>query len=396
MITSHTADQNWPLWPLLPLYPYGQRQTLCREILPSQLWVFEQLQGVLYVAVPIRMTVVRLQRGGLLVYAPIAPTRECRRQLQALENRYGAVQHIVLPTSSGLEHKVFVGPFARAFPSATIWVAPDQWSFPLRLPLHWLGIPRDRTRFLADAQGELVEEFEWARLGPIDLGPGPFEEIALFHRPSRSLLLTDTLIAIQPEPPAIAQIDPWPLLFHSRDRVDQTWKDTPALRRQGWQRTVLFSLYFRPSALEVTSLWQSVKEAGQAPERSRRAYWGLYPFHWKADWQQSFQKLPAAGTPFVAPILQELILSQAPKATLAWVDHICQWPFEQIVPCHFEAPIAAGPDAVRQAFAFLRDRTQPFPEADLELLHNLDRQLQQRGITPPRSQESEIKTGSQR
>lgn len=95
MITSHTADQNWPLWPLLPLYPYGQRQTLCREILPSQLWVFEQLQGVLYVAVPIRMTVVRLQRGGLLVYAPIAPTRECRRQLQALENRYGAVQHIV-------------------------------------------------------------------------------------------------------------------------------------------------------------------------------------------------------------------------------------------------------------------------------------------------------------
>nr|WP_228383182.1 DUF4336 domain-containing protein [Synechococcus elongatus] len=55
------------------------------------------------------------------------------------------------------------------------------------------------------------------------------------------------------------------------------------------------------------------------------------------------------------------------------------------MPCHFEAPIAAGPEAVRQAFAFLRDRTQPFPEADLELLHNLDRQLQQRGITPPRS-----------
>ncbi|MEY2749908.1 MAG: hypothetical protein RLZZ168_1924, partial [Cyanobacteriota bacterium] len=48
------ADLRWPWWPLLPLYPYGRRRTLVRELIPEQLWSFEQLQGVFYVAVPIR------------------------------------------------------------------------------------------------------------------------------------------------------------------------------------------------------------------------------------------------------------------------------------------------------------------------------------------------------
>jgi hypothetical protein len=45
------ADQRWGFWPLLPLYPYGHRRTLVRELIPEQLWSFEQLQGVFYVAV---------------------------------------------------------------------------------------------------------------------------------------------------------------------------------------------------------------------------------------------------------------------------------------------------------------------------------------------------------
>ena len=56
-------DQSWPWWPLLPLYPYGRRRTLVRELVPGQVWSFEQLQGVFYVAVPIRMTVARLRDG---------------------------------------------------------------------------------------------------------------------------------------------------------------------------------------------------------------------------------------------------------------------------------------------------------------------------------------------
>ena len=53
------ADQYWGFWPLLPLYPYGRRRTLLSELIPGQLWSLEQLQGVYYVAVPVRLTVAR-------------------------------------------------------------------------------------------------------------------------------------------------------------------------------------------------------------------------------------------------------------------------------------------------------------------------------------------------
>ncbi len=136
-----TADQQrWPWWPLLPLYPYGRRRTLVRELIAERLWSFEQLQGVWYVAVPIRMTVLRV-REGLLLYAPVAPTAEVQAWLRQLEERHGPVCTIVLPTASGLEHKLPVPAMARAFPAAQVWVTPKQWSFPLSLPPAWLGFP---------------------------------------------------------------------------------------------------------------------------------------------------------------------------------------------------------------------------------------------------------------
>ena len=54
------ADQYWGFWPLLPLYPYGRRATHVEELIPGEVWSFEQLQGVYYVAVPIRLTVVKV------------------------------------------------------------------------------------------------------------------------------------------------------------------------------------------------------------------------------------------------------------------------------------------------------------------------------------------------
>jgi hypothetical protein len=76
---SQSSDWNWPFWFVLPLYPYSKRQTIRREIVKETIWSFEQSQGILYAVVPIRMTIVKLHRGGLLVYAPIAPTKECIR-----------------------------------------------------------------------------------------------------------------------------------------------------------------------------------------------------------------------------------------------------------------------------------------------------------------------------
>ncbi|CAJ1442755.1 unnamed protein product [Effrenium voratum] len=87
------------------------------------------------------MTVYRMQsRRALFVYAPVAPTDECIRLLRELEEQYGEVAYIVLPTVA-VEHKYFVGPFSQRFPKAQVWVCPGQFSVPLQLPLQLLGFP---------------------------------------------------------------------------------------------------------------------------------------------------------------------------------------------------------------------------------------------------------------
>ena len=255
--------QRWAWWPLLPLYPYGRRRTLVRELIPGQVWSFEQLQGVWYVAVPIRMTVVRVQEG-LLLHAPVAPTAEVLEKLRELEAIHGPVRSIVLPTASGLEHKLPVPAMARAFPHAEVWVAPGQWSFPLRLPSSWLGFPRQRTRVLLEDGVPHGEELDWIPLGPLDLGLGTFMEVACFHRTCGALLITDALVAIPPEPPEIFSLDPTPLLFHARERGDEPLQDSPEARRKGWQRVVLFANYLRPEPLTVPKLAE-IFEARHGP-----------------------------------------------------------------------------------------------------------------------------------
>lgn len=391
---GQSSDWKWQFWPLVPLYPYGQRRTLRTEVVKDTIWTFDQVQGVLYVVVPIRMTVVKLAAGGLLVYAPVAPTPECLRLVQELVTEHGEIKYIILPTISGLEHKVFVGPFARRFPNAQVFVAPQQWSFPINLPLSWLGFPRDRTHILpADSrETPFANEFDYAILGPIDLGAGRFAEVALLHKRSRTLLVTDTVVSLPEDPPAIVQLDPYPLLFHAKDDATAVVEDNAANRRKGWHRIALFAFFFQPSVLNVVKFGQSIREAFTAPDRSKQAYFGWFPFRWQPDWEKSFTRLRGNGRLFVAPILQTLILNRAPKETLAWADRIASWDFQQIIPCHLDAPIAATPRQFRQAFSFLEANptvidaiaaSYLLPDADFQLLRQIDTVLSKTGITPP-------------
>jgi Domain of unknown function (DUF4336) len=374
-------DRKWRWWLSLPLYPYSQRRTLRTEIIADWAWSFEQIQGVLYVVTPLRMTVIRLNEGGLLVYAPIAPTIECLRLVNELVDRYGAIQHIILPTLSGLEHKVFVGPFARNYPLATVYVAPGQWSFPVDLPLSWLGLPAGRTKVLGK-ENPFGDRFDYTMLGPIDLKLGKFGEVVLFDRQLKILLVTDTVLSIPEQPPAIVQLDPYPLLFHAREQVSDPILDTPAQRLQGWQRIVLFTFYFRPSAVKISSPGQALGSLFTAPDRSLRALGGLYPFQWQENWEKSFQTIQGQGRLLVAPILQQLILNRDPQQTEDWIDQVTQWDFQQIVPCHLQAPIVATPAEFRAAFDFLLQGRQ-LPHDDFQLLQDIDKSLERIGIIPP-------------
>ena len=382
---ARSADQYWGFWPLLPLYPYGRRRTVFSELIPGELWSFEQLQGVYYVAVPIRLTVVRVP-GGLMLVNPLPPTRELLKKLADLEAVHGPVQTIVMPTASGLEHKLPLGPLARAFPQADLWVCPGQWSFPVQLPLSWLGVPKRRTRVLLDDGVPHPEICHWVSLGPLDLGVGRFQEISCFHRPSGALLVTDALVGISAEPPAVFDPDPTPLLFHARERGDQPLLDSPEARCKGWARLVLFASYLRPEPLEVPSLLQVLRQAFRPGLRSPREHFGLYPFSWQDGWQQAAAALMGDPAPRlqVAPVLERLVLPRARQALLGWLDVVAglasmRW----LVPAHYSAPLAFTPEIANVFKEELLQRPWAPDQGSWDFLAGIDTTLLRYKLVPP-------------
>ena len=85
-MNNAASEQKWKWWPLLPLYPYGRRRTIFRELVPNQIWSFEQLQGIYYVAVPVRLLVIRV-KNELMIINPLPPTGELLREIHLLQKK---------------------------------------------------------------------------------------------------------------------------------------------------------------------------------------------------------------------------------------------------------------------------------------------------------------------
>ena len=346
---------DWPLWPALPLAPYGQRKTIMREAVPGRVWMFEQLLGVFYVHVPIRMTVVAMDQGGLFVYAPVAPTKECLALLKPLIEKHGDVKFIVLP-SVAPEHKTLAGPFARAFPKADLYTTDRQYAFPLNLPAQWLGFPRAVKALPASSEGtdlwggEFAHEVLTAKASKESI----YQEAAFYHKPSKTLLVCDAVLSTGIDPPPILTSEPQytrALLYHARDDPLEKVEDTPEVRRKGWQRIALFANFFMPGALVKldNDVWLSAAPKSPMPELG---WGGVLPFTWKESTAKAFDAFRDDGKPVVVPIIQ-IIYSRAPEAASRWLSKVTSWDFDRVVPAHFDAPIAAGPKEFAQAFDFL-------------------------------------------
>jgi hypothetical protein len=360
--SAHAAttdkDTFWPLWPALPVFPYSQRKTLRRQAGPG-MWTFDQLIGIYYVQVPIRMTVIAMRSGGLFVYAPVAATRQCLDLLQPLIDEYGPVRYIVLP-SVAVEHKVLAGPFARTFPEADFYVTDRQYSFPVPLPDRTLGFPPWTKQLPASSSSSNVVlwdgEFDHEVL-TVKPGIGSmYQDVAFFHRPSKTLLICDALFATTSEPPQILQEEPEyinALLFHARDSPNELVVDTPEARQKGWRRIVLLFNFFFPSA--------GTADLGIGPLLNLRPYelgWaGWMPYSWKSPEAEleTFDAFSANGRPTVYPIIQILLSrGNSGEDTQRWVDTVQQWDFERVIPAHLDAPLAMGPKEFAETFDFVR------------------------------------------
>jgi len=296
------------------------------------------------------MTILKL-KSGLFIYNPVAATPEVVDWIKDLcEKEQTTVKSIVVG-SVAAEHKVYASVMAQKFPKADVWLTQGQYSFPANLPQSFLGFPPSRTKFLnPDGTGgdPAWEELQYLTLGPFISRDGAFAETVFLHKPTQTLLCTDTVLEVTEEVPKIYDLDPHPLLFHARDTVSDVLEDTEEVRKRGYRRVVLFGLFFTPSAIVIKDVDTAFKERRPDVDPD---FIGIYPWDWVGDDIKSFQALQ--GGLLVAPILQKLILNRNPITVLDFADTIATWPIERIIPSHLKNNLSYNGQDYRRAFDFL-------------------------------------------
>ncbi len=336
-----------------PLYGEAYRKTIKRPLTnttttSNTIWALEQNLELGPLQTPVRCTVVKLKDGKLWVHAPLAPTKEFFELVESCGS--GDVAHVVVPTYA-LEHKVFVKDALERWPNANLWTSPQQFSFPFSVSEEFVfGKAVDGVLDSSDDSRTppWSDEIEYASLqgGTFNIGGKPTTlcETAFFHKASKSLIVTDSVAQIPTSVPTLN--DPKLLLLISkRSTSDPMPENTPQARLDGWEKTALLVSYFFPEHEEPD------------PEQ-----FGVVT--WTEGWHDNFNAL--AGRLIVPPVVRTLIYAQNPERVQTWVDKVAKWDFEQIVPAHFEAPIAAKPKEFSAAFRFLQDESiDAFPKNDL-------------------------------
>jgi hypothetical protein len=134
-------------------------------------------------SIPVRMTVVRLQGGELWLHSPTRYTLGLKEAISAL----GRISHLIAPS---VAHWSFVKEWQQQCPQATAWAAPGLSERSL--------VKKSGVRFdaiLGPPPPEWAGELEQINV------PGGFgvNEVAFFHRQSRTLILTDLVENFEPQ-----------------------------------------------------------------------------------------------------------------------------------------------------------------------------------------------------
>lgn len=128
-----------------------------------------------------RMTVVQLKSGDLFLHSPIAFDAALARHLQSM----GPIRHLVSPNQF---HYAHIGEWSRAFPEAITWASAG-------------ARQRARARRI-DVQFKMdlgsAPAPEWRDdIDQTAIPGGIFGEIVFFHKASKTLILTDTIINLE-------------------------------------------------------------------------------------------------------------------------------------------------------------------------------------------------------
>ena len=128
---------------------------------------------------PTRMAAIRLSKGGLFIWSPVALSPALKQEVDAL----GSVDCIVAPNRL---HHLYLGEWAAAYPRARLYASPG------------LRTKRKDLTFHGDL-GE-TPEAEWAAdIDQVPVHGSILTEVEFFHRASRTAIFTDLLQNFPPD-----------------------------------------------------------------------------------------------------------------------------------------------------------------------------------------------------
>lgn len=148
------------------------------EKVGERIWVHAQSLKLATVDVGTRMTVMQLNGHELLLYSPVRLTPELKVELDKL----GKVTHIIAP--NGMHH-LFVKDYLRAYSQAKFYGMAE------------LAKKRPDLDPMIQLGGLTSEYFGPDVVLMCMLGSKIFNEAIIYHKPSRSLLVTDIAFNLQ-------------------------------------------------------------------------------------------------------------------------------------------------------------------------------------------------------
>lgn len=148
------------------------RVSQLREYVTNQIWILEYPVRFMGMDLFARMTIIKLETGELIVHDPCKIDAAIKNQIDAL----GVVKFIIAP---GNFHHLFVADFQEKYPDAETYLCP--------------GLERKRPELKFDWILANKPDPRWN--GALDLiviqGTRIIWEVAIFHRPSKTLILVD-------------------------------------------------------------------------------------------------------------------------------------------------------------------------------------------------------------
>jgi len=174
-----------------------------------------------------RAVVIRLSDDSLFILSPIQLTPDIRVDIDTL----GVVKYLVSPNHL---HHLYMGDWSRAYPDAKLYASPR------------LASKRKDLTFYKTLSTDTPEP-EWA--GQIDRcifgsGNGWFDEIVFFHRASRTVVFTDTIMDFDEA------------IFSSISRVTTQWNQMYRHTPRGVQLAHIFDRASLRDALKTIRAWE--------------------------------------------------------------------------------------------------------------------------------------------